>query len=155
MTHIKLIPLLLAVAGGTALAQNAGSLQACRGIADTTARLACYDALPLPSPAAAAPAKQAAPAAPDPAGFGFETKAVQAANAALPSVDSTIPGRFSGWNPRDRITLANGQVWQVVDDSTAVVSLKDAKVTVRRGAMGAFYLELEGSNRSARVRRIE
>lgn len=29
------------------------------------------------------------------------------------------------------------------------------QVTVRRGALGAFYLEFEQANRTARVRRVE
>jgi hypothetical protein len=155
--------ILLTLAGGATAADEGGSLQACRAIGDTARRLACYDALPLPaagavSPAAATrPGAQAAPStAPnDPAGFGFEARAAQASQAALPSIGSYIPGRFEGWGPRERIKLANGQVWQVVDDSSAAMNLMDPKVTVRRGALSAFYLEFEQSNRTARVRRVE
>ena len=143
------------LASGVAMADE-GGLQACRAITDAARRLACYDALPLPSPVAPA-AKPAAPAAAphDPASFGFEAKAAQATQAALPSIGSYIPGRFEGWGPRERIKLANGQVWQVTDDSNAVMNLMDPKVTVRRGALGAFYLEFEQSNRTARVKRVE
>ena len=146
-----------ALAGGPAVAEE-GGLQACRAISDAARRLACYDALPLPTPGSAATtAKAAAPAAVphDPASFGFEAKAAQATQAALPSIGSYIPGRFEGWGPRERIKLANGQVWQVTDDTTAVMNLMDPKVTVRRGALGAFYLEFEQSNRTARVKRVE
>jgi hypothetical protein len=152
MTLIKLTPLLLACASSAALAQGAGSLQACRAMTDATARLACYDALPLPGPAAALPAAPAAAAASDANRFGLEAKSAQ---QALQWVDSTIEGRFDGWGPNSRIKLANGQVWQVTDDSTAVMNLADPKVQVRRGVMGAFYLEFERSNRTARVKRVE
>ena len=147
--------LLLGLSSAAAMAQGAGSLQACRAITDAAARLACYDALPLPSPgapAAAAPAAPAAPAVPDANRFGLESKA---ARDQLQWVDSTIEGRFEGWGPNSRIKLANGQVWQVTDDSTGVIYLTDPKVQVRRGAMGAFYLEFERSNRTARVKRVE
>ena len=144
---------LSASASGAALADE-GGLQACRAITDAARRLACYDALPLPAAGTAAPAAPAA-APHDPASFGFEAKAAQATQAALPSIGSYIPGRFEGWGPRERIKLANGQVWQVTDDSNAVMNLMDPKVTVRRGALGAFYLEVEQSNRTARGKRVE
>ena len=159
MKHLALLA--LAIAAGPALAQTAQTLQACRSITDAAKRLACYDELPLPGPqAAAATSVPVAPAAavpataaPDPARFGLENKASRA--ATVDSVDSTIEGRFQGWGPKDRIKLANGQVWQIADDSSAVMNLTDPKVTVRRGLVGVFYLEFEKSNRSARVKRVE
>lgn len=168
MTSPRHLPLLLALAAGApAFAQAGGSLQACRALTDPAARLACYDALPLPAaaPAAAAarpaPAPAAAPAAaptaaaaaPGTAGsFGFEAKAVQ---NAPDSLDSAIEGRFEGWGPKSRIRLANGQVWQVTDGSQGVLDLHSPKVRVRRGVFGAFYLDIEGTNRSPKVRRVE
>ncbi|WP_374568382.1 hypothetical protein [Ideonella sp.] len=156
MRHLALLS--LALAAGPALAENAPTLQACRAITDAAQRLACYDALPLPSakaPAtsAAAAAPTAAPAAPDPAKFGFEAKSVRAISAD--SIDSQIDGRFDGWGPKDRIKLANGQVWQIADDSNAVMNATNPKVTIRRGLMGVFYLEFETSNRTAKVKRVE
>lgn len=151
MTQFKALPLLLVLAAGAAHAQGTGSLQACRGIGDATARLACYDALPLPPANAPAPSPAAAPA-PDAKQFGLEARSAQ---QNLQWVDSTIEGKFDGWNPGSKIKLANGQVWQVTDDSTAAMNLTDPKVQVRRGALGAFYLEFERSNRTARVKRIE
>jgi hypothetical protein len=147
----------------------------CRGIADTAARLACYDGLPVtpaaaptqsppiapsrPAPGATTPAPRAAAPAPTPQAqaakdFGMEERA--AAAQALPgTLESTIPGRFEGWGPNSRFRLANGQVWQVVDNSSAVVYRDNPKVVVRRGMMGGFFLEIEDSNRSPRVRRIQ
>lgn len=157
MRHLALLA--LAIAAGPALAQTSSPLQACRSITDATKRLACYDALPLTGADAAttatAPAAPAVPAAaaPDPAKFGLENKIVRASQ--VDSVDSTIEGRFQGWGPKDRIKLANGQVWQIADDSNAVMNLTNPKVTVRRGLVGVFYLEFEKSNRSARVKRVE
>jgi hypothetical protein len=155
---LSIVALALATLAGGAARADDGGLQACRAIGDSTRRLACYDALPLPAPGAAAkPGAVAvpAPAPHDPASFGFEAKAAQASQSALPSIGSYIPGRFEGWGPRERIKLANGQVWQVTDDSNAAMSLSDPKVTIRRGALGAFYLEFEQSNRTARVKRVE
>jgi len=147
----------------------------CRGIADTANRLACYDALPMNvTPAAtqappiaapkAAPAKPSsqppaasAPAAPQQQAaaqsFGMENRAPE---VELPTtMQSTIPGHFEGWGPKARIKLANGQVWQIADDSQAYFNLDNPKVVIRRGMMGGFFLEVEDSNRSPRVRRVQ
>lgn len=148
---------------GTAWADDAG-LRRCRALADAGARLACYDALPLPaaSATAAAAPTPAAAVAPAPAAlaavrqtveqFGLEQQ--RAVREQLDVVDSHIPGRFEGWGPKEQITLANGQVWQIVDDSRGVIYATDAKVRVRRGALGTFFLEFDGSNRSPKVRRV-
>jgi len=147
----------------------------CRGIADTANRLACYDALPMNvTPAAtqappiaapkAAPAKPSSqpptaspPAAPQQQAaaqsFGMENRAPE---VELPTtMQSTIPGHFEGWGPKARIKLANGQVWQIADDSQAYFNLDNPKVVIRRGMMGGFFLEVEDSNRSPRVRRVQ
>ena len=139
------------------------ALAACRALKDSGARLACYDALPLPS----APARgtAVAPSAP-PAGSATAAPSVQteAARFGLPattrpapieSVDSRIDGHFAGWYPNTRIRLANGQVWQVTDGSSRFANVENPKVTVRRGALGSFFLDIDGVNPAPRVKRIE
>ena len=118
-------------------------------------------AAPPPPAAPVAAAAGAAPAAPAPAA----TTAAQAAAEAdfgLPAssrgpreITSTLPGLFPGWEPRARLRLANGQVWQVIDGSSAVLYLRDPVVKVQRGALGSFFLEIAGTNVSPRVRRVE
>jgi hypothetical protein len=73
----------------------------------------------------------------------------------LAAIESHIPGTFLGWSQYTTIRLANGQVWQVVDEETRRMRLQDPKVRVRRGMMGAFYLEFEAHNYSPRVRRLQ
>jgi len=75
--------------------------------------------------------------------------------AELPAIQSHIPGTFLGWSQYSRIRLANGQVWQVIDEGSRRMQLQDPKVRVRRGLMGAFYLEFEAHNHAPRVRRVE
>ncbi len=140
-----------------ALADETG-LKRCRAIAEAAARLACYDALPL-SAGAAAPAapRVAAPAPRDAAPglverFGMEEKAAPLPQAQR--IESHIPGRFTGWGPNSQIRLANGQVWQVVDDSSLRREWDNPKVVVRRGMLGSFFLDIEGDNRSPRVKRV-
>jgi hypothetical protein len=182
---------LLLLISASALADDAALLR-CRGIADPAARLACYDALPVPAvapavvPAVVPNASGATPAQrmPQPAKpvqempqtgtsvqgelqsgkagqagaqqtpdqFGLEQRAVR---AAPDRVESRISGLFEGWEPGAKILLANGQVWQVVDDSRRPLYLNNPKVTIRRGVLGVFYLEIEGTNHTARVRRLQ
>ena len=168
----KTLPLLaLVLASPAAWADDAG-LRNCRAIALASARLACYDALPLAAagstspvqnpvaqpravpaatpaatPIAAAPATSATPSV---ASFGLETPGEK-----LQEIRSRIPGLFEGWRAGDRIRLANGQVWRVVDDSRADYYLRDPQVTVRRGALGSYLMDIEGANHLPRVRRVE
>ncbi|MBX3717410.1 MAG: hypothetical protein KF738_15540 [Burkholderiales bacterium] len=154
---MRVLSLLLLLAAATsALADDAG-IQRCRAIKDAAARLACYDAIVVGAPAAApaaarAPAPAAPAAAPAKEQFGFEHKQEI---LKVEAIESTIPGRFEGWRANENIRLANGQVWQVVDDSRASLWMENPNVRVRRGALGAFYLEIAGTNRSPRVRRLQ
>ena len=158
--------LLLACALGlqAAAAADDDALRRCRALGEAPARLACYDALPLAPlpgalgapPAVAALGQRAAPpVAPAPAAksgeesFGFEGR------SATQEVSSSIAGIFEGWDRRTRFRLANGQVWQVIDDSSAAYYLRDPKVVVRRAALGSFMMEIEGARQAPRVRRVE
>lgn len=134
-----LIALLLA--SGPALADEAAFFR-CRDISDDSKRLACYDAVQRPTPAQVRQVKEKT--------FGLVSKADQ-----VEAVESHIPGSFDGWESNQKITLANGQVWQVADDSNGVVMGKDLKAKVARGAMGALYLEIDGSRKAPRVKRVK
>jgi hypothetical protein len=160
--------LLLLLASSTALADDAGLLR-CRTIKESAARLACYDALAVPSSpgkAAATPASASTPPSSTSPGsasapqarpqekveqFGLPQKDRE---VALEAIESTIPGRFEGWGPRENIRFANGQVWQIADDSKGYHDIVNPQVRVRRGALGAYYLEIQGTNRSPRVTRL-
>lgn len=137
----------LLLVSGAALADD-GSILRCREIGDAGKRLACYDAI-----AAAPAARTAVPATSREAAeksFGLVKKEEE-----VEAIQSAITGSFDGWEARQRIKLANGQVWQVVDDSSGVVYGKDLKVKVARGAMGAMYMEIEGTRKSPKVRRVQ
>jgi hypothetical protein len=145
----------------SALADDAGILR-CRAIKESAARLACYDGLVVPAttgkaapaPSQATPATQpAARAAQTPEQFGLEYKKPE---VVVDAIESTLPGTFDGWGPKANFRLANGQVWQVADDSSGTTrTVENPKVRISRGALGAFYLEIEGTNRSPRVRRLQ
>jgi len=148
---ILYLPLFLSAAALT----SETTLEQCRAIADPSARLACYDGLPLPANAGGPTAKVESKARlPEtPAQFGLSREVTPSVDLA--SIESTIPGHFDGWYPRRRVRLANGQVWQVAEETTRLYDLDNPKVTIRRGVLGAYYLDLTVDNRSIRVNRVE
>jgi len=147
----SLLVLSLLSASGAALADDAAMLK-CRLLADAQARLACYDAIPVGA-RPAAPAAAAMPATSPEQRFGMET--VKQKEAEPQSIESTIAGKFDGWEPGAQIHLANGQVWRVVDGSSAVLPRMDnAKVKVVRSLLGTLFMEIEGTNNSPKVKRV-
>lgn len=146
----------LLFSAGAALADD-GAILKCRALPAGDARLACYDAIPVGVPAAApAQAAAAAPAATAEQRFGLEQVKPAAPPAGEPkSIASTIEGNFSGWGPSTLFKLANGQVWRVVDGSAAdLPPASNQKVRIVRNLFGTTFLEVEGSNNSAKVRRV-
>jgi hypothetical protein len=133
-----LIALLLA--SGPAMADEAAFFR-CRDISADSQRLACYDAVKKPTAAEKRVVAEKS--------FGLTVR------PDIDVIQSVIPGKFDGWEADQRIKLANGQVWQVVDDSNGFIEGKDLKATVARGAMGAMYMEIEGSRKLPRVKRIK
>lgn len=163
----KLPVLFLLMATGGAMAADDAALLRCRAVAEASARLACYDAIPARAASAAATAPVAAPAArvaapaaaPAPAmNQAFELQSTvrkQAQEASNTTLASTIVGKFEGWDRGTLIKLSNGQVWRVEDDSSEVVYLDSPKATLRLGALGAVYIEIEGARGAPRVRRVQ
>ena len=149
---MKALPLaVLLLASGSALANDAALLK-CRAVSDVAARVACYDAIPLgaASPAAGAPVAAAR------AEQNFGMEAVTQREEQPQSVQSTIVGSFEGWGPGSRIRLANGQVWRVIDGSDAVLAPRtDVKVSMERNLFGTIFMRVDGTNASAKVRRVE
>lgn len=140
--------LLLLLASGPALAADDASLLHCRTLGDAGQRLACYDALAVGGPAHAGRAAPAAKAIEQT--FGLEEK-----QAPLQSFVSAIPGKFEGLTPNQQIVLANGQVWRIIDDSSAPVSGINLKVKVERNFLGTLFMTIEGTNAAPRVKRIK
>lgn len=142
---------------------NDAALESCRQESVAAQRLACYDAIPTRQPAAAGPAPVVPAAAGAVAPAAAPAPAAAASRFGLPdprapsgeAVESRISGRFEGWGPNTRFTLANGQVWAVEDGSNAALWLDSPAVRVRRGFAGAYYMEVAGTNRSPRVRRLQ
>lgn len=153
--------LLLFLVSGAALADDT-AMRACRTLTDSAARLGCYDRIELSAAAAVAVAvpAAAAPAAPvltPQQAFGLAPAALAVqAPAKIDSIESTIVGTFAGWGPNTRFTLANGQVWRVADGSEATLApTLNQKVVIKRNFIGTIFLQVEGTNSSPKVRRVE
>ncbi len=146
------------IASLTAFTQNASAndaaLQRCRVLTENAARLACYDGItitPAGSTTSGSPANQTATIT-TPEQFGLQLKTNP---GEINFIESAIDGALDGWQANSRIKLTNGQVWQVSDDSSAFCNCSNKKAIVRRGALGSFLLEIEGTNRSPRVKRVK
>ncbi len=119
----------------------------CAELRESAPRLACYDAQAArlrQAPAAAAAERVAAFGAPQ-----------RVPAQEIDAVQSRILGLFEGWDPGQVLLLENGQRWRIADGSSATLRLRDPKVTVRRAALGTFRIEFEGSNQTARVKRMQ
>ncbi|HEX8476965.1 MAG TPA: hypothetical protein VF663_01445 [Telluria sp.] len=143
---------LLFLVSGAALADDS-AMRACRVQSDSAARLACYDRIELGATAVAA-----APALSPQESFGLPASpmAVRAAPQQIESIDSTVLGNFEGWGPTTRLKLANGQTWRIADGSEAVLPPSSSqKVKITRNFLGTLFLQVEGSNQSPKVRRVD
>lgn len=146
MKALKATFLLLSVS--TAVLADDAALLRCRDLADGPARLACYDAIVVQTNEEKIRQNEVSQREK----FGLE-RAVD--KTAPEAIDSYIPGHFEGWQAGASIRLANGQVWQVNDNSSGVHFIDNPKVRVRHGVFSAYYLEIEGTNRSPRVTRVQ
>jgi hypothetical protein len=120
-------------------------LRACTAESDNLRRLACYDA-ELRPPAAQPP--------PD-AQFGLEDQLARQASQAnhlhqLTSVVTAVTPQGSG---KSLVRLENRQLWEVLEDAESVDLRPGIVVTVRAGALGAYYLAVK--NVSVRVKRLQ
>lgn len=127
------------------------SLADCRAIADASPRLACYDALPLPEASATAPASPASSSAKEPAGGWFGLSRADPEK----EIASTVPGHVDGWQRGTVFKLANGQVWQVMDDDRVVWDADNPKVTITPATFHGYFLNFEGLNNAPHVRRLQ
>lgn len=72
-------------------------------------------------------------------------------------VNSALKGEFRGWSGRMIFDLANGQSWEMVEPSSLYVprALRDPKVKITPGLISGWYLQVEGYNTRAKVRRVK
>jgi hypothetical protein len=167
-TCTALLALTTASFGAPTLANDA-ALQKCRSVTADKERLKCYDAInvstvtaPVASPTdqttsaantAVTTTKSASPSSSSTAAdFGLPATVPA---AQVDKIQSNVAGRLSTWQQGTRIRLANGQVWQVTDDSRGFCDCDNPKVEITRGAFGTFFMEIAGKNNAPRVKRLQ
>ena len=144
-TAASLTALLLAVAAGPTFAQGDADVLRCLDVADNTARLA---ATALRTARAAGKSVEI-DMTPRDSNFGQ-------LGPAPDTLASRITGRFDGWNKLDRVKLANGQVWQLLDEGTSIGARTDPQVLIKAGALKAsYFMTIEGLGAPVRVKRVQ
>jgi hypothetical protein len=71
-------------------------------------------------------------------------------------ISARVAGTFTGWAGVTEITLDNGQVWRVTDPNSRLRTgaVESPRVTLRAGALGSWWMIVEGFNTRAPVERI-
>lgn len=138
----------------------------CAAINDATARLACYDLSATRKATAEfapeqppVPEVPAAPAASELDKFGAEAlPPTQAEKAAQnKELKAHIKGAFNEWKHGKIFELDNGQTWKAVtyDEVRDSKIPPDPAVTITKSVFGGYWMKLDGTDRSLRVRRVK
>ena len=174
--QIRVLALISILVVGTAHADSTGEapteIAKCAGIADSAARLKCFDA--AAPRASGAPAAQPAGEAPGGGGFGFPppqaaTRVEDFGNPSAPPeitrITATVVELTRTARGRSIFILDNGQVWRQLDGDDADVQDprpgKAMKVAIEMGFVGSllggrsYNLTIEGRNGLIRVRRLK
>jgi hypothetical protein len=68
-------------------------------------------------------------------------------------IESTIPGKFRGWDTRQVFVLANGQRWQVAnDDHYYTPATENPRVQIRPAALSGYWMRFPDLGAEVRVR---
>jgi len=155
-------------AAGSGVADDAADLRAaiasCHAVASTKDRLACFERLaeqgsatPPPRPAAAASVQTAPAVQPTTADFGLSPVQQAASAPAKPAkptaLTAKVAGLSTGPSGRSRVSLDNGQLWEIEDAPDRLLAAGDT-VTIQRATLGSFLM-VTPSKVSHRVRRIQ
>jgi hypothetical protein len=152
----------LIMAPGLAAEAPTGLL-ACRSIADSAARLACFDreiATLAPSAVETVPAAPHPSAPPDAQqyfGLGGSAIAVQEEAAGIrpakvAKIEAHVIGLSLTANGRTVFTLDNSQVWQQLESDGEMLARLGSTATVSRGALGSYWLQIK-AGRGCKVTR--
>jgi hypothetical protein len=149
---------------GGALAEDHPSelrqaLAACSTVKEPTDRLACFDklaagtaALPaVPPPPAVATAPVRAPESPE--DFGLSGVQITPRREQIQAITAAIVVMGHAANGRVRLSLDNGQSWELEDAPDALLAVGNS-VTIRRASLGSFLMTtpLKATHRVRRVK---
>jgi hypothetical protein len=145
------------------------TLPDCQGIDDDASRLACYDDWFAGIAEDLGEETHAPRAASDSAVEGTDATADSSgietfgAERLPPSdvdhIEARLLGEFNGWDGNTVFRLDNGQVWQqtrnYIADYTPREPIPQPHVTIERGMLGTYNLQVEGVKRIVQVKRIK
>lgn len=170
MMRIAVLGLGLGLCAQAALAQTPKPILDCAAILNDGERLACYDSAvkSLSSEARAtaerreaqaarlAAAAAATAAAHKSDSFGREGMKVfgKTEESRLDQIDAKLTELLKDSSGRLVFVLENGQIWRQAAAYPLPAAKPGAGIRVKRGAMGAYYLNVEGSNRAVQVLRM-
>lgn len=155
----------LALAPGVAHAQGearglATMMRECRGIAEASARTACYDKIPLDgSGGGAAAVPPPAAASPPRAGTSFGSNQLPRHATVETAEPERISVRVARAVEREPgiylLTLEDGSEWQFVDSAPAAYDppRPGSTVEISRASMGSYLVRYAGQ-RAVRARRV-
>lgn len=112
------------------------------------------------APVAAPPraVKSSQPKAASSGGLITQTKdwLKRSAEGPAPVSESTIAGKFRGWEPKQVITLANGERWKVANsDSYYTPAVENPKVVVTPASMGGYWMDFPDLKVRVRVNPLD
>ncbi len=169
--QIRVLAFISIFVAGAAHAQPAADASAeiakCAGIADSAARLKCFDAAAQRANGAAAQQTRDAPGKVD--GFGLSPPPVTRVEdfgkppppPEITEITATVVELARTLRGRSIFILDNGQVWRQLDGDDADVQEpqpgKTMKVAIEMGVpvLGNYNLTIEGRNGLVRVRRVK
>jgi len=71
-------------------------------------------------------------------------------------IKSTLTGEFRGFGKGQRYVLANAQEWEQIDDAqVGGVRRQSPEVSIAPGLGGVWYMQVQGVNTRAKVRRVK
>ncbi len=71
-------------------------------------------------------------------------------------IKSALTGEFRGFGKGQRYVLANTQEWEQIDDvQVGGVRRQSPEVSIAAGVGGAWYMQVQGVNTRAKVRRVK
>lgn len=141
------------------------AVAACRTIADSAQRLACFDAaaaqlveaeksgdVVVVSRAQAQAARRQA--------FGFSLPSLSIFDRTgrpeeVDRITAQVERAYQNANAKWVVVLADGAVWEQIDNETVLKKPKaGSRAEIRRAALGSFFMNLDGQ-RAVRARRVK
>ncbi len=84
--------------------------------------------------------------------FGFDATPAELGGDRL---RTRAVGDYGLWKRGVQVELENGQIWEIIDRKEVYNKASNPQVRIERGLFSAFYLHVDGTSRSLRVRRVK